>query len=90
MPKPSLKNSSGIIQPILRDKRVHAFPRGISTIMNIIAQLEFELTYHDVADKHISHHVKRISPHYVYFIIIISVLSETINVYGEGKYMLLN
>ena len=30
------------------DKRVHAFPKGISLKVNVIAWLEFEITYFEV------------------------------------------
>ena len=33
----------------IRDKTGHAFPNGISSKMNVIVQLEFELTYNNVA-----------------------------------------
>ena len=31
------------------DKWVHTFPKGISLKMNLIARLEFEFAYYDVA-----------------------------------------
>ena len=34
---------------------VHAFPKCISMKVNIIAQLEFELTYFEVRVEHFSH-----------------------------------
>ena len=37
-------------------KGVHTFPKGISPKVNVLAQLEFELTYYDVAVQHISHY----------------------------------
>ena len=54
MPNPFLwKNSRGTIQPKAGgDKSVHAFQKGISLKVNIIAWLEFELTYHDIAVQH--------------------------------------
>ena len=41
-----------LFNPLLGDKAVHAFPKGISLKVNIIAQLEFELTHYDVAVHH--------------------------------------
>ena len=38
------------------DKLVHTFPKGISLKVNVIARLEFELTYYDAAVQHISHY----------------------------------
>ena len=38
-----------------RDKRVYAFPNVISPKVNVIAQLEFELTYYEVAIQHANH-----------------------------------
>ena len=35
-----------------RDKRVHAFPKGISLKVNVIAQLDFEFIHYDVAVQH--------------------------------------
>ena len=37
------------------DKKVYTFPNGISPKVNVIVQLEFELTYDDVAVQHDSH-----------------------------------
>ena len=39
-----------------KDKVVHTFPKGICLKLNIIALLEFELAYYDVAVWHISHY----------------------------------
>ena len=35
--------------------KIHTFPKGISPKVNVIALLEFELAYYDVAVQHISH-----------------------------------
>ena len=45
-----------------RDKRVHAFPKGISPKMKIIVQLEFKLTQFEVAVHHFSHYAMRTTP----------------------------
>ena len=37
-----------------RDNSVHAFLKSITLKMNVIVQLEFELTYYDVTIQHIS------------------------------------
>ena len=39
-----------------RDKEVHAFPKSITLKVNLIARLEFELTYYNVAVQHISNY----------------------------------
>ena len=44
------------------DKRVHAFPLGISPKVNTIAQLEFELAYSDVEIHHVSYYSTWTSP----------------------------
>ena len=44
------------------DKGVHAYPKGICEIMKMIAWLEFELAYYDIAVQHISHYTSRNSP----------------------------
>ena len=38
------------------------FPRGISSKIIEIAQLEFELSYYDVAVQHVSHNASRTFP----------------------------
>ena len=57
MLKPSLKKGSwDSIQPIAgEDKEVYTFPKGLSPKVNMIAPLEFELAYHDIAVQHVSH-----------------------------------
>ena len=39
------------------DKEVHTFPKGICPNVNVIARLEFELTYYDSAVQHINHYI---------------------------------
>ena len=41
------------------NKRVHAFLKDISPKVNVIAQLDFELAYFDVAVKYINHYATR-------------------------------
>ena len=55
MPKPYLwKNSSGTIQALVEgDKGVHIFPQDINPKGNVIVQLEFELTYNNVAAQYV-------------------------------------
>ena len=36
------------------NKRFHAFPKGISPKVNVIAQLNFELAYYDIVVQYIS------------------------------------
>ena len=38
------------------DKGVHAFPKGVSSKVNVIAQPEFELSNYNVAVQHLSHY----------------------------------
>ena len=49
-----------------RDKHVHTFPKGIRLKVNVIVQLEFELTYCDVAVQHVSHYTIGIPPPYMH------------------------
>ena len=44
------------------DKGVHAFPKGISPIVKVIVQLEFELISFGAADSHFSHYATWIHP----------------------------
>ena len=45
-----------VLQPIAgEDKEVHTFPKSISSKVNVIASLEFEHAYYDVAVLHVSH-----------------------------------
>ena len=57
IPKPFLsKNSNDTILSISeKDKGFHAFTKSISLKVNVIAWLEFELTYYDIAVKHVNH-----------------------------------
>ena len=47
----------------LKGKVVHAFLKGISPKVNILAQLEFKLIYSDVAIQHVSLYTKDTTPH---------------------------
>ena len=42
------------------DKGYHTFPKSISQKVNVIAQLDFELTYYNVAVLHVNHYVSGI------------------------------
>ena len=44
------------------DKGVHAFLKGISSKMNIIAQLEFELAYFKATVQYFNHYTRETSP----------------------------
>ena len=44
------------------DKGVHAFPKGISPQVNIIAQLEFEPAYNDIPVEYVSNSIMEINP----------------------------
>ena len=50
-------------------KGVHNFPKGISPKVNLIAQLDFELTYYNAAVQYISHYTT-MAPVIKYFDII--------------------
>ena len=41
------------------DKGVHTFPKGICPKMNVIARLEYELTYYDSAVHRFNHYTTR-------------------------------
>ena len=59
MPKPSLQKEVGVLfNPSVggRDKRVHVFPKGYNPKVSVIAKLEFDLVYYDVAVLHISYY----------------------------------
>ena len=56
MPKPSLYNSSDIIQLI-----AGRMDNGISRKVNVIARLEFEPAYYDFGVQRINHYNTRIS-----------------------------
>ena len=45
--------------PAMGKKRVLTFPKGISSKVNAIVRLEFEITYFEAAVKHFSHYVTR-------------------------------
>ena len=61
--KPSLqKKSSGTIKPISVDKEVHTFSKDISPKENVIAKLELQLTYRNLAIQH-NHYTTRTSCH---------------------------
>ena len=54
MPKPFLqKNNSGIFNPSAW---------GISSKVNVIAQLVFELAYYDLVDEDVCHYIMGIHP----------------------------
>ena len=57
MPKPPLtKNRSGTIKPIAgEDKKFFIFPNGISLKVKIIEQLEFEITFYNVAIQYVNY-----------------------------------
>ena len=44
-----------LFNPDLEFNRIHTFNKNISSKVNVIAQLEFELTYNDVTVQHINH-----------------------------------
>ena len=47
------------------DKGVHIFPKGICPKVNVIARLEYELTYYDSAVHRFNHYTTRTPPFYV-------------------------
>ena len=50
-----------LFKPNLRNNMVHSFLKTISSKVNVIAQLEFELVHYDVAVQHFSHYVTETS-----------------------------
>ena len=64
VPKQSLKkNSCGTIQLIAGEiVSLHNFPNCICLKVNIIARLEFELAYCDIAIQHVSHYATETLP----------------------------
>ena len=40
----------------LEDEGVHTFPKGISPKVNVIAQMEFDITRYDIAGQYVSHY----------------------------------
>ena len=42
--------------------KVHILLKGISAKVNVIARLEFELAYYDIAVQHVIHSTTRTSP----------------------------
>ena len=46
--------------------KVQTFPKSISSKVNVIAQLKFELTYYNVSVQHVSHDTMRTPPKYLY------------------------
>ena len=58
MPKTRcLKDSRSTIKSIVWGKKgVHAFPKCIRSKVSVIARLEFEPAYYDVAVQHVNHY----------------------------------
>ena len=53
------------VDPITeRDKKVHAFSKGINPKENSVAWLKFKLAYNDVAVQHAGYYAKGIPPHF--------------------------
>ena len=49
------------------DKGVHTFPKGICPKVNVIAQLEYELTYYDSTVHRFNHYTTRTPSHGFWF-----------------------
>ena len=67
MPKPFLsKDSIDTILPLAdrRLREIHIFPKGISTKVSVLARLELELAYYDVAVQNINHYTTETSQHH--------------------------
>ena len=63
LPKPSSKKNRSItIEFIVNGKGIHAFPKGISSKVNVIAQLEFKHAYYDDAVQRVNHYATGILP----------------------------
>ena len=60
--KAILVDKSKVVIPFnWKDKRVHAFHEGISSKVNVIARIEFELAFFEVAFQHVSHYATGIT-----------------------------
>ena len=56
MSKPCGRTAVVLFNPwLVGDKGFHSFPKDISSKMNVIERLEFELTYDDVIVQQVSH-----------------------------------
>ena len=64
MPKPSFTRTVVILfkQNLEVNKGIHAFGKGISPVVNVIARLEIETAYLDVIVQHVSHNAAGNSP----------------------------
>ena len=64
IPKPSLLEEQQLcyLTHTWVDKEIHTFPKGICLKVNVIAQLEFELTYYDSGVNRFNHYTTEISP----------------------------
>ena len=60
------------------DKEAHTFPKGICSKVNVIAQLEFELTYYDFAVQCFNHYNTRTLPIYTFNV---TILKYIVNIY---------
>ena len=61
MPKPPLYKDRGSIHSC-KDKRVHTFPKGICSKVNVIARHEFELTCNNSTVQLFNHYTTRTPP----------------------------
>ena len=79
-----IRNSSGTIWYLADgDKSVYAFPKGIRTKVNIIAQLEFELTCQDDEVQHVRYYATE-TPPYLYGLVSLKEIRSDVLV-DEGK-----
>ena len=63
------------------NKGVHAFPKGINTKGNVIARLEFELTYYDVVVQYTTYYATGTPP-----VLLTNVFCEKIREQESKRY----
>ena len=58
------------------DKGPHVFPKGISSKVNVIARLEFELVNYDIATQHVSYFTTGVLPRLSFNVLIVAFQKE--------------
>ena len=80
MPKLSLQNHSDT--PLLGEEKVPTFPHDISSKVELIARMGFELTYYNVAVQLVSHYAMGNSPHSFWHNIFLKIFILFLLFYG--------
>ena len=73
--------------PQLEDKRVHIFPKSLSPKVSVKTRLEFELTYYNVAVKHIDHLSTKTLTHTISFKLITDKQLNYTNIFYVIKFL---